>query len=265
MYFFSHGGGGGVSKREGTGPDWLQRVLKNPGLFSHLFSIQVYVLYHVSYDAFNTKWWCKCISGQRVSFMRVPAAYQCFYTTIGRQNIYWFFCFVRCTQTRRERERDAPVVASPTPLMRLLIKYESSCVCRGLGDYWIAIVVEELSSCCSIFMYNVTIWGSMRLDNIVFLYILVSIKLYIAKNMWHSAARCPSKPAYSPCFVLLFFVSMYVGWHYIPSASKVKRNGVKRNLGKLYGESLPSADTVMRSVTFMLWRKSCSIYICMYI
>ena len=66
------------------------------------------------------------------------------------------FCEMHPNQ-KRERERDAPVVASPTPLMRLLIKYESSCVCRGLGDYWIAIVVEELSSCCSIFMYNVTI------------------------------------------------------------------------------------------------------------
>lgn len=174
------------------------------------------------------------------------------------------FCEMHPNQ-KRERERCTGCCFPHPPHASAYKIWVVVCVCRGLGDYWIAIVVEELSSCCSIFMYNVTIWGSMRLDNIVFLYILVSIKLYIAKNMWHSAARCPSKPAYSPCFVLLFFVSMYVGWHYIPSASKVKRNGVKRNLGKLYGESLPSADTVMRSVTFMLWRKSCSIYICMYI
>lgn len=124
--------------------------------------------------------------------------------------MYWFFCEMHPDQTEREKERCSGCCFAP-PLVRLPIKYEASCV-----EVWEIIgsrVVEELSSCYIFNMYHVTLCEALWWQYCIFF--ILSIKLYISKNMWHSAARCPSKPAYSPCFVL-FFVSMYVGWHYIP-------------------------------------------------
>jgi hypothetical protein len=108
-------------------------------------------------------------------------------------------------------------------------------------------------------------WGS-KMTILYFIFLLLTIKLYISKNMWHSAARCPSKPAYSPCFVL-FFVSMYVGWHYIPFGIQSEAEWSKEKSREIVRWELAISRHCdkIRYLFVVEKKKSCRIYIYIYI